>query len=140
FPADEQNRARHRLGDALKGVISQRLLPGVDGQGRVAACEILVGTATVIDHIKEGRDGQLKEVMERSGSQYGMQTFDQHLIELYRGGRITIEAAKSAATSAGDFEKELEFGAGQEDARPATKAAAAEDRLETMSDADSLFG
>jgi twitching motility protein PilT len=136
FPAEEQNRARLRLGDALKGIISQRLLPKADGKGRVAACEILVATATVADHIKEGRDGQLKEVMERSGTQYGMQTFDQHLIEHYRAGRITKEAAKSAATSPADFEKELEFGAAQEDVAPAED----EDRLETMSDADSLFG
>jgi twitching motility protein PilT len=136
FPTEEQTRARMRLGDALKGIISQRLLPRADGKGRVAACEILVATPTVQDHIREGRDANLKELMERGGMQYGMQTFDQHLIEHYRAGRITKEAAKAAASSPADFEKDLEFGSGQVDA-PATVD---EDRLETISDSDSLFG
>jgi twitching motility protein PilT len=136
FPTEEQTRARMRLGDALKGIISQRLLPRADGKGRVAACEILVATPTVQDHIREGRDANLKELMERGGMQYGMQTFDQHLIEHYRAGRITKEAAKAAASSPADFEKDLEFGSGQVDAPPTVD----EDRLETISDSDSLFG
>jgi twitching motility protein PilT len=140
FPAEEQNRARLRLGDALKGIVSQRLLPKADGKGRVAACEILVATATVQDHIKEGRDSQLKEVMERSGTQYGMQTFDQHLIEHFRAGRITKEAAKAAASSPADFEKELEFGSGQEEPPPEPESTPSNDRLEAIRDRESLFG
>lgn len=113
FPSDEQNLVRVRLADALRGVISQRLLPNADGKGRVAACEILVATAAVRDTIREGRDAALKEFMEKGGTQYGMQTFDHHLVKLYRAGRITLEAAKSAATSPADLVQELEFGDGE---------------------------
>ena len=90
-----------------------------DSKGRVAVCEILVGTATARDHIREGRDGALIELMARGGSQYGMQTFDQHLIGLYQQGVITLDAAKAAATSPGDLEQELSFGAGAADFPPA---------------------
>ncbi|NNE43238.1 MAG: PilT/PilU family type 4a pilus ATPase [Gemmatimonadetes bacterium] len=119
FPSEEQNRARIRLADALKGIISQRLLPRANGGGRVAACEILVGNATVRDTIKEGRDAALRELMEKGRAQYGMQTFDNHLIDLYKGGEITLEAAKAAATSPGDLMQELNFG----DAAPAFEGA-----------------
>jgi twitching motility protein PilT len=112
FPADEQNRARIRLADALRGVVSQRLLRHADGKGRVAACEILVVNPTIRDHIKDGQDGKLRELMEKGGSQYGMQTFDQHLLRLHKEGRITLEAAIAAATSPGDLMQELQFGDG----------------------------
>jgi twitching motility protein PilT len=118
FPAEEQNRARIRLADALRGIVSQRLVGRADGKGRVAVCEVLVGTSTARDHIREGRDGALIELMTKGGSQYGMQTFDQHLIRLYRDGVITLDAAKSAATSPGDLMQELSFGASAAEFQP----------------------
>jgi len=111
FPPEEQQNVRIRLADNLRGVISQRLLPRADGKGRVVAAEILIATATVQDHIKDSRDtGALRELIERGGDQYGMQTFDQHLHQLYAAGAITIDVAKAASTSPGDFQQELDYG------------------------------
>lgn len=113
FPAEEQTRARVRLGDALGGIISQRLLRRADGKGRIAACEILVANETVREHLKEGRDSRgLKDLMERGRKQYGMQTFDQHLLELHAAGAITLETAIAAATSPNDLQQALNFEGG----------------------------
>jgi twitching motility protein PilT len=83
FPADEQVAARRRLADNLRGTIGQRLLPRKDGLGRVVACELMIATSTVQELIKDAaRTSELKDVIEKGRDQYGMQTFDQHLIAL----------------------------------------------------------
>jgi twitching motility protein PilT len=111
FPPEEQQNVRLRLADNLRGVISQRLLPRSDGKGRVVAAEILIATPTVQDHIRDSRDhGSLEDLIERGGDQYGMQTFDQHLHELHAAGAITIDVAKSAATSPDNFQQQLDYG------------------------------
>ncbi len=112
FPAEEQQQVRLRLADNLKGVVSQRLLPRTDGKGRVVAAEVMVTTKTVQEHIKDPlRTDQLKDVIEKGRDQYGMQTFDQHLTELYRSGTIALDVAKSAASNPSDFERALNFAA-----------------------------
>ena len=67
-------------------------------------------TSTVQELIKDSaRTGELKDVIEKGRDQYGMQSFDQHLIELVRGGHISVETAKAAASSASDLERTLSF-------------------------------
>jgi twitching motility protein PilT len=110
FPGDEQDTVRQRLSEALKAVISQRLLPKADNQGRVLAMEILVQTKTVQEYILDGsRTTQLRDVIEKGRTNYGMQSFDQHLSELYKGGVISIETARAAASNPADFERSLNF-------------------------------
>jgi twitching motility protein PilT len=91
------------IAGTLKGVISQRLVRTVDGQGRVATCEILRSTGRVKDMIMNPEEtGRLQEVIAEGGF-YGMQTFDQHLMEHVNAGRITMEEALKAATAPHDF-------------------------------------
>jgi len=110
FDPTEQISMRQRLSETLQAVVSQRLLPRADGEGRVAACEIMRQTQTIQECISEpGKTFMLKEYIEKGREHYGMQTFDQHLTDLYRAGTISLETAKSAATSASDFERNLQF-------------------------------
>jgi twitching motility protein PilT len=108
FPADEQEVARLRLADALQGVLSQRLLPRADGHGRVAAVEILICTGTVRDLIRDpNRTPELHDYIRDARDQYGMQTFDQHLMELVSAEVVTYETALVAATNPKDFEVQM---------------------------------
>jgi twitching motility protein PilT len=110
FPAEEQANVRLRLADNLKGTISQRLLPRVDGKGRAVAAEIMVVTKTIQEHIKDPeKTGAIKDVLEKGADQYGMQSFDQHLTQLYREGAISMEVAMLAASAPADFERALKF-------------------------------
>jgi twitching motility protein PilT len=86
----------------VKGVISQRLVPGAEG-GRVAVCEILRMTGRVRDMIVDpDQTGKLVEVIT-SGAYYGMQTFDQALYGHVKAGRVTFEDAMRVASSPHDF-------------------------------------
>ena len=110
FPADEQATVRMRLAELLKGTISQRLLPRTDGKGRVLACEIMVSTETTKEYIRDSsRTAGLKQVLEKGRDTYGMQTFDQNLVDLLRAGTITKATAMSAASSPADFERAMNF-------------------------------
>jgi twitching motility protein PilT len=102
FPPHEHGHARAMLAGTLKGVISQRLVPGASG-GRIAACEILRMTGRVRDMIMDpAQTGRLGEVVSE-GAYYGMQTFDQALFHHVKGGRVTVEDAMRAATHPHDF-------------------------------------
>ena len=108
FPLEEQEIARLRLSEALQAVISQRLLPRADGKGRAAAVEILIATGTVRDMIKDpGRVGELPDYIRESREEYGMQTFDQHLIDLVSEGIVASETALAASSNPADFELRL---------------------------------
>ncbi len=110
FDPSEQTAARLRLSETLLAVISQRLLQRADGTGRVVACEIMRQTKTIQECIAEpSKTYMLKEYIEKGREHYQMQTFDQHLTDLYRENLISLETAKSAATSAADFERNLTF-------------------------------
>jgi twitching motility protein PilT len=103
FPPHQQQQARAMLAGTLKGVVSQRLVKTSDGGGRVACCEIMTMTGRVHDMILDPRQtGNLREVVAE-GAYYGMQTFDQHLLEHLQVGRVTMEQALRAATSPHDF-------------------------------------
>ncbi|PYP60400.1 MAG: type IV pili twitching motility protein PilT, partial [Gemmatimonadetes bacterium] len=108
FPAEEQEVARTRLGEALQAVVSQRLLPRADGHGRVPAVEVLICTAAVRDLVKDpARTPELHDYIREAREQYGMQTFDQHLIELAMEEVVSYEAAVAAATNPKEFERQM---------------------------------
>ncbi len=113
FPPEEQEMLRIRLGETLKAVISQRLLPRADGNGRILACEILIVTPAIRDCILDPkRIDEIQHLMEEGRTQYGMQTFDQHLMELVRQGLVTYETAKIYASNPADFELQMRTLAG----------------------------
>jgi len=102
FPPHQHGQARSMIAGTVKGVISQRLVPGADG-GRVAVCEILRMTGRVRDMIIDpAQTGKLVEVIT-SGGYYGMQTFDQALFGHVKAGRVTFEDAMRVASSPHDF-------------------------------------
>jgi twitching motility protein PilT len=102
FPPHQHNQARSMIAGTIKGVISQRLVPGANG-GRVAVCEILRMTGRVRDMIVDpNQTGQLGEAIS-SGGYYGMQTFDQALFHHVKAGRVTTEEALRVASSPHDF-------------------------------------
>ncbi|NLO80830.1 MAG: PilT/PilU family type 4a pilus ATPase [Xanthomonadaceae bacterium] len=101
FPAERHNQLFMDLSLNLKAVIAQQLIPTPDGRGRVPAVEILIATPLVQEKIREGAVHELKEIMKRS-REHGMQTFDQHLYELYKSGQITYEDALRYADSANE--------------------------------------
>jgi twitching motility protein PilT len=110
FPPDEQAAVRNRLSESLRATVSQRLVPRADGKGRAVAMEIMIATGMIQDLMKDpARISQMKDVIEKGRSQYGMQTFDQHLVDLLHSGTITLETALSACTNRGDFERTLNF-------------------------------
>jgi twitching motility protein PilT len=110
FEPTEQAATRQRLAETLRAVISQRLLPRKDGKGRAVAVEILRNTAAIEGLIADGeRTNEIKDLIAAGRTQYGMQTFDQHLTELFEAGAISMDVATSAATSPGDFARNLEF-------------------------------
>jgi twitching motility protein PilT len=103
FPQAEQRQARAMLAGTLKAVISQRLVPTPDKNGRVATCEILRMTGRVRDMIMNPEEtGKLPEVISE-GAYYGMQTFDQALLYHVQQGRVAMEDALKAATHPHDF-------------------------------------
>jgi twitching motility protein PilT len=110
FPADEQLFVRNRIADNLKATVSQRLLPKADGKGRTPALEIMIVTQTIEEYIRDvTRTESLTDVIEKGRQQYGMQSFDQHLTDLYRQGVITLETAIHASTNPSDFQRALHF-------------------------------
>ncbi len=103
FQPHEQGQARAMLAGTLKGVVSQRLVPTPDGDGRVAVCEILRVTGRAKDMITDPEQtDRLREVIAE-GEYYGMQTFDQALLKHYQGGRVSMDDALRVATSPHDF-------------------------------------
>ncbi|MFT5835125.1 MAG: twitching motility protein PilT [Sulfurimonas sp.] len=103
FPTEEQNRVRMSLAGVIQGVVSQRLIPTVDG-GRRAAMEVLVRTPTIEKLIMENRDYEIRDAIEKGRDHYKSQSFDQHILELYNDGIITKAKAKDYATSSSDLE------------------------------------
>jgi twitching motility protein PilT len=103
FPQAEQRQARAMLAGTLKSVISQRLVPTPDRNGRVASCEILRMTGRVRDMIMDSTEtGRLPEAVAEGGY-YGMQTFDQALMHHVQAGRVSMDDALKAATHPHDF-------------------------------------
>ncbi|MEO8289486.1 MAG: PilT/PilU family type 4a pilus ATPase [Gaiellaceae bacterium] len=102
FPPAKHQMTRQILAGVLRGVVSQRLLPKVDG-GRVAAVEVMINTARIADLIRDGESDKIPEAIEE-GDFHDMQSFSQHLVELVLAGLIDEETAGNAASNRHDFE------------------------------------
>jgi len=110
FDPVAQPIVRLRLADNLMAVISLRLLPRIDKSGLIPAVEILRATRTIQECMKfPERASEILGYMARS-REFGMQTFDQHLIELIQTKKISQDVGLAAATSPSDMEREIEFG------------------------------
>jgi twitching motility protein PilT len=105
FPPHQEQQIRDQLAAVIQGIISQRLIPRVGGEGRVPAVEVMIGTALIRDCIRDGkRTPEIPLYIAQGATQYGMQTFDQCLLKLYRDGVISYETAREAATNSDDFD------------------------------------
>ncbi|NOQ89511.1 MAG: PilT/PilU family type 4a pilus ATPase [Gammaproteobacteria bacterium] len=102
FPEDRRQQLLMDLSLNLKSLISQRLIPTVSGQGRMAAIEIMINTPLMADLIFKGNVHDMKELIAKS-NELGMQTFDQALYDLYEDGQITYEDALRNADSVNDL-------------------------------------
>jgi twitching motility protein PilT len=108
FPPEEQKVVRLRLAEQLQAVVSQRLLPKKDGKGRVLAAEVMVVSGTIRDCIAdEARASEIPEHIAQGRTTYGMQTFDQGLMDLVMSGQVDYAVAKAAASNPGDFELKM---------------------------------
>ena len=126
FTPEEQEIARIRLADTLQAVISQRLLPRADGKGRAAALEVMIVTSTIRDLIRDrNRVGEIRDYIAEGRDQYGMQTFDQHLMDLVDDETVTFETARAAASNPADFELQLRTLRRRSRTAPRAQAAAA---------------
>jgi len=102
FPTHQQSQVRYMLGSTLRGIVSLRLIPSVQG-GLVPAVEVLVMTGTVREYIQDPEKTYLIRDAMEEGGYYGMQTFDQSLLRLYQDRKITLDDAIAMARNAHDF-------------------------------------
>ena len=96
YPAAQQNQIRAMLGESLKAVFSQRLLPRADGTGMALAYELLLGSTQLANLIKDGKTFQIPNIMQMGKAQ-GLRTMDDSLLELLKTGTITLEVAHKNA-------------------------------------------
>ena len=109
FPPHHQKQIRIQLGQVLKAVISLRLLPRADGSGRVPAAEVMIVTPYIRDCIEnKEKTKYIREQIALGTSQYGMQTFDQSLFQLYKAGLITLEEAIRWASNPDEFKLKIQ--------------------------------
>ena len=109
FPPPEQKQIRLQMAAVLKAVISQRLVRKADGTGRVPAVEVLIATEYIRECIITPEKTRLiHEALQAGTSQYGMQTFDQSLYDLYQQGLITYETALENASKPDDFKLRIQ--------------------------------
>jgi twitching motility protein PilT len=109
FPPHHQKQIRIQLAQVLKAVISLRLMPRADGIGRVPAAEVMIVTPYIRECIEnKEKTKYIREQIALGTSQYGMQTFDQSLFYLYKGGLITLEEAMKRATNPDEFKLRLQ--------------------------------
>jgi len=102
FPEERRQQLLMDLSLNLKGLVSQRLIPTVSGEGRVAAVEIMINSPLMADLIFKGEVHEMKDLMTRS-TELGMQTFDQALFDLFENGQIKYEDALRNADSVNDL-------------------------------------
>jgi twitching motility protein PilT len=104
FPSHQQKSVRIQLAGILKAVVSMRLVRAAKGAGRVPAVEVMVSTALIRDYIiNEDKTSLIREAIAAGASQYGMQTFDQSLFNLFQSGLISLEEAIHNASNADEF-------------------------------------
>jgi twitching motility protein PilT len=108
FPAEEDASVRERLADNVEAIASLRLLPNKKGNGRVPAVEIMRMTRSIRECIRDGsRTVEIPDLIAKGREVLQMQTFDQHLLDLYQAGKIRVETAREAASNPQDFATRL---------------------------------
>jgi len=108
FPSEEQALARGRLADVLRASLSLRLLPRADGQGLLPACEVMFSTTAIAQAIRDpARTAEIPSLIEKSRGDLGAHTFDQHLQDLVHQKLISLDTARSNATSRADLDRAL---------------------------------
>ena len=109
FPPHQQKQIRLQLASVLKAVISMRLIPRADGKGRVPAVEVLRSTGYIRECIEVKEKTKLiRDAIATGTSQYGMQTFDQSIFQLYKKDLITLEEALRRATNPDEFRLKIQ--------------------------------
>jgi twitching motility protein PilT len=104
FPPHQHHQVRVQLASILQGIISMRLVPSKDGKGRVPAVEVLIATSMIKESILDAtKTKTIKDAIAQGKIHYGMQTFDQSLIEHFTAGNISFEEALSWASNPEDF-------------------------------------
>jgi len=105
FPPHQADQIRDQLAAVMQGIVSQRLVVRADGKGRVPAVEVMLATGLIRDSIRDhDKTPHIPTVIAAGQAQYGMQTFDQSLLQLHREELITYETARDAATNPDDFD------------------------------------
>jgi len=104
FPMDQQNQIKIQLSNVLVGAISQRLLNRVDGNGRIPAIEILIGTPAIRKMIAQNQYKDILEQIEKSVVYYGMQSLEQSLLALLANMMITLDEARNATLRHGELD------------------------------------
>jgi twitching motility protein PilT len=108
FPAEEEGQVRERLAENVQAIISLRLLPAKKGTGRVPAVELMRMTRSIQASIRDAaRMDEIHSHIARGREHMNMQTFDQHLLDLYQAGKISLETAQTAASNPRDFATQL---------------------------------
>ncbi|CAA6824162.1 MAG: Twitching motility protein PilT, partial [uncultured Thiotrichaceae bacterium] len=133
FPEERRNQLLMDLSMNLRGFISQRLIPTIDGK-RTAAIEILLGTSTITDLIHKGDFGSIKEIMEKS-EELGMQTFDSHLYRLYMEQTISLAEALRNSDSPNNLKLRINLSA-KKPVEPAADADPEQPQTEGTSNTD----
>lgn len=108
FPPHQQQQIRYQFSNVLESVISQQLIPTADNTGRVAAFEILHGTAAVRNMIREGKTHQLTAVMQTNGKM-GMMTMDDSIVSLYKERKISLDMVYQFAQDAEAIKNKISF-------------------------------
>jgi twitching motility protein PilT len=109
FPPHQQKQIRLQLASVLKAVVSMRLIRKTDGRGRVPAVEVLISTEFIRDCIiNQDKTRMIRDALASGTSQYGMQTFDQSIYNLYRDKLITYDEALKQASNPGEFKLRVE--------------------------------
>src|SRR5229473_2610374 len=104
FPPHQHDEVRHLLSTALQAIISLRLVPRADGNGRVPASEILINTASVQENMRDlTKSLAIPDLIAQGSVQYGMQSFDQALFRWYQEGVISYESAVFYSTNPSEF-------------------------------------
>jgi len=111
FPIDRRPQLLMDLSLNLKGIVAQQLVPTPDGKGRRVVMEVMLGTPLAQDYIRDGEIHKIKELMKES-TNLGMQTFDQHLVELYHAGEIAYEEALRHADSQNEVRLRIKLAQG----------------------------
>ena len=115
FPSEEQGQVRARIADNLRAIVSLRLLTNKKQTGRVPAVEIMRSTRSIQECIKDASKTNEIHDWIAKGRTEGMQTFDQHLLDLLRANKISIETALAAASNPTDFRTKLALEGGDPD-------------------------